>query len=466
MQSEKGSRCKNENTVVSGKFMHPLLEEQYQKLVRAYGVKTVEFQRVWTGETKASIIFTDDADMLTVDLCEKMKQCNTKLCVLQNPVQQNLSDKKATLINKPFYSLNFCQAVNGEVILAEKEEDVLRFMAPDAKLLIVDDHEMNLKVAKGLLEPLRVQIDTAENGKEAIDKICKKAYDIVFLDHMMPVMDGVEAVKELRKMEAFQELPIVALSANATMEARELFKVSGFSDFVAKPIKLKELCGCIRKWLPDELVITDGVEAISDADAEMEHGEELVIKGLDVKEGILNSGSKTLFLSLLGDFYKLIDKKSAKVEQCLADGMIHDYTIEVHALKSTARMIGAMELSEKFYRLEKLGNAKDEKTLALETPAVLSLYRSYKPILEPFAKAKEQEKHEVPTAEIIAELERLKNAMDSFDLDEADAAMHQLEGFAFPEALQAKVEELSAFVADVAMEDVMNLSDELMQKLR
>ncbi len=457
-----------ESTVVCGWFINPLLEEQYRKLVQAYGVKMVDSHAFWEGSEKANILFTDNAEMLTIDLCEKMSQCDTKLCVLQNPMQQNLSDKRAMLVNKPFYSLNFCQVLNGETIIMEKEEDALCFMAPDARILIVDDHEMNLKVAKGLLEPLKIQIDTAENGKEAIGKVKKKHYDIVFMDHMMPVMDGVEATKEIREMEElyYQELPIVALSANATTEARELFASNGFSDFVPKPIKLKELCGCIRKWLPEELVVTEGVEAMMAETALANESNELVIEGLDVKEGIQNSGTKELFLSLLGDFYKLIDQKSTKVEKCLADGMIRDYTIEVHALKSTARMIGAMELSEKFYRLEQLGNAGDEKTLAIETPAVLSLYRSYKPILQPFAKMNEQEKAAVPVEEIVAELDVLKNAMDCFDLDGADAAMHKLEGFAFPEELQQKVEELSAFVADVAMEDVMNLADELAKELQ
>lgn len=458
---------RRENTVVAGHFMHSMMEAQFEQLVKAYDVKVVDFKDVWDGTVKADIVFTDDVDMLTIDMCEKMKHCSTQLCVLQNPMQQNLSDTRAMLVNKPLYSLNFCQIINREVVRMEKEEDVLCFKAPEAKLLIVDDHEMNLKVAKGLLAPLGVQIDTAENGKEAIDKVKHTDYDIVFMDHMMPVMDGVEATKAIRELpeEKYQTLPIVALSANATVEARDLFASNGFSDFVAKPIKLKELCGCIRNWLPESLVVTEGVEAI--AMTAMESAEDdLQIEGLNVKEGIQNSGSKELFMSLLGDFYKLIDQKSIKVEKCLADGMIRDYTIEVHALKSTARMIGAMELSEKFYRLEQLGNAGEEKTLALETPDVLSLYRSYKPILEPFAKMREQEKQEVAVAQIVEELENLKNAMDCFDLDGADAAMHALEGFVFPEAYQKMVEDLSAYVADVAMEDVMRLADELIENLK
>ncbi len=458
-----------ENILVSGKFIQPLVEEQFHKLVQAYGVKTVDFQEVWSGRQKANYVFTDDAEMLTIDMCQKMQNCSTRLCVFQNPMQQNLSDKRALLINKPLYSLNFCQLINGESLIMEKEDEESCFIAPDAKILIVDDHEMNLKVAKGLLEPLKLQIETAENGKVAVEKVKKNTYDIVFMDHMMPVMDGVEATKTIRALqgEAFKRLPIVALSANATTEARELFTSNGFSDFVAKPIKVKELCACVRKWLSKDLVIEEGLEAHTFAEsAETDEIETLNIEGIDVQEGIQNSGTKELFLSLLGDFYKLIDQKSTKVEKLLADGMIRDYTIEVHALKSTARMIGAMELSDEFYRLEQLGNAGDTETLVKDTPAVISHYRSYKPVLEAFAHMNEQEKQKVSREEMIEELENLKNSMDCFDLDGADEAMRKLEGFAFPENLQNKIENLSAYVADVAMEDVMNLADELIAELK
>lgn len=450
--------------IIAGKFENMFIQEQYDKLVQTYGVKTVEFDKVWSGEAKADIVFTDDAEMLSIDLCEKMKRCSTRLCVLQNPMRQNLSDKKALLVNKPLYSLNFCQVINGENIALEKEEEVLSFMAPEAKILIVDDNEMNLKVAMGLLAPIGMQIDTAGNGKEALDMIAGNKYDLVLMDHMMPIMDGVEATKKLRSFEEerYQMLPVVALSANATIEARKLFASNGFSDFVAKPIKLKELCRCIRKWLPEELILTDRSHNLEEAVSE----EELIIEGLDVQMGIKNSSSRELFISFLGDFYKLIEQKATKIEKCLADGMIRDYTIEVHALKSTAYMIGATELSEKFYRLEQLGNAGDEKKLVLETPDVLSLYRSYKPILEPFARIREQEKKNVPVEEILIELESLKMSMEMFDLDGADAAMHAIEGFAFPEHCRAKVEKLSAFVADVAMEDVMHLADELIAVLK
>ena len=457
---------KKKSVVVSEKMINPLIKEQFEYLVDTFGLQKVPFGEVYEGREKADFVFTDDVAMLTEELCNRMEGYNCKLCVVQNPMYNDWTDKQVTLINKPLYSLNFCQIINGDTVMVESEKDVLRFIAPEANILIVDDNEMNIKVAKSLLEPLQMKIDTAANGRQALDKITNKKYDIVFMDHMMPVMDGVEATKAIRKMEDsyYKTLPVVALSANATVEARELFQENGFVDFVAKPIKMKELCGCIRRWLPKEHVIN--VSEVESADSEMTHSEITDIPGISIEEGIENSGSKELFLSLLSDFYKLIDQKSIKVEKCLADGLLREYTIEVHALKSTARMIGALELSEKFYQLEQLGNAEDQDTLEKLTPDVLSLYRSFKPLLEPFAKSMEQEKDVVSTEKMIETLNQLRDAIDSFDLDEADNAMHKLESYAFPEEYRARVEQLSAFVADVAMEDVMKLTEELIQQLQ
>ena len=451
--------------VICGKFASPYIEKQFAELAKAYGIAMATPEEMVSEVSPVTMFFTDDVHMITREEGLLIESKQIKTCVLQNPMKQNLSGMQVTLMNKPLYSLNFCQALNGETPVVENEKEVLCFIAPEAKVLVVDDHEMNLKVVKGLLAPLQIQIDTAANGKEAIEKVKNHQYHMVLMDHMMPVMDGIEATQAIRNLEddSYRELPIIALSANATVEARELFQANGFFDFVPKPIKLKELCGCIRRWLPLDIVVYDQPSEVVSDDAVVKV-ESLVIDGLDVAEGITNSGSKELFLSLLGDFYKLIDKKATKVEQLLADGMLRDYTIEVHALKSTARMIGAMELSNQFYELEQLGNAQEQKILETKTPGVLSLYRSYKSILAPYGKVTES-KVKVEVAVIIETLTRLKDAMDCFDLDGADEAMHQLEGYMFPEECQNKVEDLSAFVADVAMEDVMRLADELIQEI-
>ena len=145
--------------------------------------------------------------------------------------------------------------------------------------------------------------------------------------------------------------------------------------------------------------------------------------------------------------------------------MIRDYTIEVHALKNTARMIGALELSDLFYKMEQCGNAEDIETIQRENPSIMELYRSYKPILEPYGKANEQDKKEVPKQDIITALDKLNNAMDSFDLDAADAALAELDEYRLPDELSPLMDNLRALVADVAMEEVMETSKKMIEEL-
>ena len=351
-----------------------------------------------------------------------------------------------------------------------KSENVLNFTAPEAKIMVVDDNEMNRKVALGLLAPLKMQIDTAENGKQALDMICRKKYDLVFMDHMMPIMDGIEATKKLREMddEYCRQVPVIALTANAIVEARAKFYEAGMNDFAAKPIDLKDICAKIRKWLPAEYIINNEVKeaSLSDIGQEKETEEELpVICGLDVSEGIKNSGTKELFFSLLGDFYKLIDMKSTKMEKCLADGLIREYTIEVHALKNTARMIGAMELSKWCYELEMAGNASEVEKLNQQTPRMLQMYRSYKEVLKPYAKLQNEDKKQVAKEVMIGDLNELRDAIDTFDLDKADEIMKQIEEYQFTEKMEPLLDELRAYVADVAMEEIMATAQKMIEVL-
>ena len=459
----------HEPMVVSGHMGDKRILTQLKNMAESYGLRYVDCYEARDRGDKVDFFFVDESVYQELkDGIEKYFVSNgTELCVLQNPMRENVWNGQVKVVNKPLYTLNFCQVINHETTASFAETDnVMNFVAPQAQILIVDDNEMNLKVAKGLLQPLRMNIDTASSGKLAIEMVQEKKYHIVFMDHMMPVMDGVETTQNIRKLPDtyLQTMPIIALTANAVMGARETFKEAGMNDFVAKPIELKDICSKIRAWLPNELIqkLSAPVATVQEKIPDQELP---VIEGLNVAEGVKNSGSLELFTNLLGDFYKLIDLKATKIEKCLADGMIRDYTIEVHALKNTARMIGALELSELFYKMEQCGNAQDVETITRENPAIMELYRSYKPILEPYGKANEQDKREVPVAEVIEALEKLNAAMDSFDLDGADAALAALEEYRLPEALGPYMEELRAYVADVAMEDVMNTGKKMIEIL-
>ncbi len=139
----------------------------------------------------------------------------------------------------------------------QADEDIFTFQAPDAQILLVDDNEINQEVAKALMEPFAMKIDVASNGKQAVEMVLKKQYDIVFMDHFMPVMDGQKATEIIRGMEgeAFQSLPVIALTADAVQGVREELFQAGMNDFVSKPIDVADVSRVLRQWLPGEKVL-------------------------------------------------------------------------------------------------------------------------------------------------------------------------------------------------------------------
>lgn len=378
-----GEKAKNRTIALS--ISNPLLKPEIQKLCESYGVAGVD-------AVEASVLgfdyfLTDCADSITEEVKTLAQKHKGSIVLLQNPMIEHQEEASFSIINKPFYSLNFCQMLNQNHTQPDITEENFSYTAPDARILIVDDNDMNLKVARGLLEVMKMHIDVAHNGKEAVEKVMKQHYDMVLMDHMMPVMDGVEATKAIRELpgEEYANLPIIALSANATPMAKELFLKEKMNDFVAKPIKMKALFCCMIKWLPKELLRSNTMQEEETTIVQQNLPEGIsAIEGLDIKEGLENCGSKELFMELVSDFQKNIEQEAKNLEIYLSNGQIEEYTIRVHALKNTARMVGAMELSEHFYAMEHLGRAKDVETVKERTPYVLQLYRSYIEKLAPY----------------------------------------------------------------------------------
>lgn len=439
------------------------VRSQFEKLADAYRMAHVN--KYGIREQKVDFLITDDLAQVSEQERKQIKKSGGKICLLQNPMRESISDITLTIINKPIYSLNFCQLINGEEQVFVRNVSVEQaFTAPKAQILVVDDNKINVKVAQGLLAPYHMQIDVAEDGKQALQMVQQKKYDMVFMDHMMPVMDGIEATEKIRGLEdaSYQKLPIIALSANATSEAKEMFVQAQMDDFISKPIREKELAACIRKWLPEDLIEYGEKDG---QDMDVEKDDLLKIDGLDVEEGIRNCGSKEFYLEILGDFYRLIDSKSEKLIQCVEEHLLRDFTIEVHALKNNARMIGAMELSRLFYQMEQLGNEEQQEEIEKAMPELLALYGSYKNILSKYGEKQESEQKQVSTEVIRETLMKLHDAVDQFDLDAADAAMKELETYALPEELKPMEEQLRAYVADVAMEDIMQLTEKMCEIL-
>ncbi len=467
------------NLKISGYFSKICLWHGLEDLAEKFGISCIPYEEWKETRQQLDCFFMDmqGYDKLTGDVDNYSTQMG-EICVLRNPLLEECNAAGITAVNKPLYTLNFCQTINHEALyVGPVTEDYMNFTAPEANVLIVDDNEINLEVAAGLLEPMNMKIDLADSGKRALQMAAEKKYHMIFMDHMMPVMDGIETTEKLRQSEDeyYRTVPIIALTANALMDAREKFAKAGMDDFVAKPIEMKEICKCIKRWLPDELIIPNADDADTDADKaqgangntnETQSAPLPELPGINSADGVKYSGSEKLWYKLLGDFYKLIDAKANKIEKCLADNLIRDYTIEVHALKNTARMVGAAHLSEWFHRMENCGNAGDVETITAETPGLLAELRSYKDILRPYGEVGNQNKKEVPTQELIEILMNMRDAMDQFDLDTVDLAMQELEKCRIPDCCSQQMETLRVAVTDVMMEEVMNVADEMIGLLK
>lgn len=355
--------------------------------------------------------------------------------------------------------------------VTEKEAECL-FIAPEAHILLVDDNELNLVVAKELLKPLRMQIDTAENGLQAVKMVRGSQYDLVLMDHMMPVMDGIEAAKAIRALpeDKYQKLPIIALTANAMVDARKEFLNAGMNGFVAKPIDFARICNQLKLWLPKDLVRDVPKEEAKKLLADDLSDSEIQPKNpqteFSFEEGVKRCGSKAALMKTIRIFYRTIDSKANKIEQCLKEGLISDYVIEVHALKSSALLIGAVPLSEAAKELESYG--KQGKTEALEekTPDVLAMYRDFKNILKPYADKEEAAKQEASDGEWIQALQQIHQCIEQFDLDGVDRIMEKLEEYQIPECIRESMDQLRVYVADVSMEEIMELTDTMTGLLR
>jgi CheY-like chemotaxis protein len=228
---------------------------------------------------------------------------------------------------------------------------------PYGSVLVVDDVESNLFVAEGLMVPYSLAIDSVLSGFEAIDKITEgKVYDIIFMDHMMPKMDGIEATKKLREMG--YTAPIVALTANALVGQANLFLENGFDGFISKPIDIRQLNATLRKFVRDK----QPPEVIEAA---------LKNKGGQAANRKVYNRDQ-LALIFMRDASRLAnDLEEIQKNGVYGDEEIRSYTIGTHALKSALTNIGESELSAVAAKLESAGRAHDTARIAAETPAFM-----------------------------------------------------------------------------------------------
>ncbi len=333
------------------------------------------------------------------------------------------------IVKKPLFVLSAAMILNEEKEQFDNnnaEAGEFDFIAPDAEVLIVDDNAVNLTVAQGLLEPLKMQVDTASSGKEAIDKIGRFHYDIVFMDHMMPELDGVETTRIIRRFhQEYNDVPIIALTANAVEGTKERFCQEGMNDFVAKPIELRILISKVKQWLPIEKIQKTRT-GIAQQDPKNAH---IVVGDLDVAYALNFLGTEELFWSVLKVYYKAIEKKAKLIKKLEEEENWTDFTIEVHALKSSSKQIGAIALSERAAALEKAGNARDSEFIHKNTDRLLEKYLGYRFVFKPFLpdmKAETGGQESVSAAGLQQHFTDMRMALEDLEMDRMEEVIREM----------------------------------------
>ena len=332
-----------------------------------------------------------------------------------------------------------------------QNEEIL-FTAPDAKVLIVDDIETNLQVAVGLLKPYGMQADVAISGMAALEALAAKQYDIVFMDHMMPEMDGLEAVKIIRDKEEMDGVEkgicIVALTANAIVGVREMFLANGFDDFLSKPIETKKLNSALIKWIPKEKQIP--IEK-SDTQERREMPVSVDISNVDVGRGIINSGgSVQAYLSVLNVFRKEVSSRVDGMAECIKNSDFKLYTTYVHALKSACANIGAMMHSRDAAALEAAGSNRDIDFINEHNGIFAERMRRLLADIDATlaSSTKKADIGSINMAALNEHLSSLKAALRSFDMTAIDELSEALQEFTHTPKIGDTIEEIlkNAFV--------------------
>ncbi len=396
-----------------------------------------------------------------------------------NLPQKRVSEKSCSQAYKPLFDaadicsektelkqigLSLINSTDFAYLFTEKER-ALTFIAPEAKILVTDDNEVNLEVADKLLQKFEIKCTKAESGYQTLELMKQQKFDLIFLDHQMPGMDGLETLEKIRQREAglseAEKSIVIALSANAVNGAREMFLNHGFNDFLSKPVQGKDFAACLLKWLKKDLInySTEAAEKPDNSEDTIPSDfPGLPFSLIDVEKAVGAAGSFETWLSLTKTFASSISEKSELIKKYFEAKAYKDFTIQVHALKSSARIIGAEKLSTMAAELEDSGNQLQQ--FAKKTDALLQEYLKVEKALESvksYGEVAAGEKHSASDEEINSIIKAILQACENFDLVTVENQFALLKKISLPDALNKKMPDLSKAIEEIEFERIGQL---------
>ncbi|MDR2403610.1 MAG: response regulator [Spirochaetaceae bacterium] len=437
------------------------------------------------------------SDTIAEETAERIQKGSlpVKLVLLAKPGEM-ASYKNIPMIMMPAYAVPIANILNNQAIFERRKQPQVRFITPDVRILVVDDIATNLKVAEGLLAFYQPRVDCCLDGKQAVALVQNHDYDIIFMDHMMPGMDGIEATALIRALEGdrYRKMPIIALTANAIAGMKDMFLANGFNDYLTKPIEIAKLDEIIETWVPKEKRVfnwtaDNGTEAPEENSPDGADAGDIVIAGVDVKQGIaMTGGSRAAYLEILALYRKDVEKRLVLLRDFLIrlsrrspagpDAMEPgDFIIQVHALKSASASIGAVAISKNASRLEEAGKAGDWETMTTLlkgfTTDLAALARDIRSVLEASTKnthpaPEEQNPEKIAAsgegADIPAALVRLRDALAVEDIGLVDTILLALNSGKHGSGTAQSLNEISDYVLVSEFQKAIAAVDVLLQE--
>ena len=355
-----------------------------------------------------------------------------------------------------------------ETMLHNANLDEKVFYSSDTKVLAVDDNTINLNVICGLLRLYNITPSAAASAQQAIEMLRQNKFDIIFMDHMMPEMDGVEAVNIIREMGI--TTPIIALTANAVTSAREMLLAAGMNDFLSKPIVKGELNKILIKWIPSSHMIdkqnTESIPSTTDSEKNIKFWEKIhEIKGLSLQTGLNRvSGQRDVYKNALRLLSKGIDTCIGNLEEFLAAGDMHNFTIEAHSIKTSLANIGAMELSTMAQKLEAASVKMDASFCADTLPSFSEALRNLRDKLkDAFSQIRRSDTLVIPP-ELVSILSRIKDAFINTDYGEISNGIKNLDTLDLEDGLKDEIEEIKDTVMVMDYSNAAEMINMLLQE--
>lgn len=348
---------------------------------------------------------------------------------------------------------NFREKFENAIKRAEYRES---FIAPEARILVVDDTEMNLTVVKGLLEKTEIHIDTVLSGADALNMTKRIKYDLILMDQMMPNMSGTETLQNIKNQKGGLNIdtPVICLTADAIMGAREKYLEQGFIDYLSKPIEGIYLEKTLIKYLPADKITVQHVsegENTNDIKHEPSELEKFYKKvpDLNFDNAVKVCSNEDILGKTLKQFYISSEENIADIQRFFNEKDYRNYTIKVHALKSSARLIGADALSQEAMYLENCGNDLTEANLNeidTRTPPLLDEYKKLRTALSELYQEKEEDaasKPEMRREDLYELYGLIKQFAEEFNIDAIDELLEEATKYKIPADEDAKFKKIS-----------------------